>query len=56
MWCVCTCGCVVVVCDVCCMCVCGCVYISVIISASAFRMVDTNLQVYVCVSVITQVQ
>ena len=45
----------VVVCDVCCMWVCGCVVvcicICVIISASAFRM-----QVYVHVSVITQVQ
>ena len=52
--------CVVCVCGGCvwcvCTCVCGCVYISVIISASAFRMVDTNLQVYVRVSVITQVQ
>ena len=48
----------VCVCGGCVMWVCCCVYICicVIISASAFRMLDTNLQVYVHVSVITQVQ
>ena len=51
---------VVVVCEYTCLCVaCGrvvvCEYTFVCISASAFRMVDTSLQVYVHVSVITQV-
>ena len=60
---VCAYTCVMFVCEctfmfVCCMWVCGCVYmrISVYICVSAFRMVDASLQVYVHVSVITQVK